>query len=71
MTLKSSGYRIVCDREACGRIQELPVAGPASAAVGKAAKMAADLGWWTGERDFCPDCVPIMQASGKLPARGQ
>lgn len=71
MTLKSNGYKIICDREQCGRIQELPVAGLAAEALGKAAKMATDLGWWCGERDFCPECVPIMQASGKLPARGQ
>lgn len=71
MTLHTNGYEIICDRLQCSRSAELPVRGPAAEAMGKAAKMAADLGWWTGDRDFCPDCVPIMQASGKLPARGQ
>lgn len=65
MTLKASGFRIICDRSECGRIEELP-----AHTEDFARSLALKLGWRLGPKaDYCPSCERLLEAAGKLPPR--
>ncbi len=62
MTLRSTGFRISCDLDRCGRMQDIPARDEP-----EARDLADRLGWRNdGRRDICPADVAREQAAGRL-----
>lgn len=63
MTLRATGFHLICDR--CTSVEELPARSESYAV-----KLRDLLHWrHEGEHDFCPQCEKLLEADGTLGPR--